>query len=108
MIPWIRRNNTRQCPPFFSLLSLTSPSSTDTQLLVGFACGHVFHLSCLLKYEKHDDEVEIPDVLAQMAAGESPAVDGWDRSVGPKVDRAALLRTLIGDGCPVTAHKNGE
>lgn len=84
--------------------------SADTQFLIGFACGHVFHLSCLLKYEKRDggDEVDaIPDVVAQMAAGESPAFNGFDRSVGPKVDRAALLRTLIGDGCPMAVHKNG-
>lgn len=82
---------------------------TGTQLLIGFTCGHVFHLSCLLKYDKRDeDETEIPDVVAKMAAGESsPAAGDFDRSVGPKVDRAALLRTLIGDGCPIAVHKNG-
>lgn len=81
-----------------------------TQLLIGFACGHVFHLSCLLKYDKPNDgdEVEIPDVVAQMGESSWPAADNYDRSVGPKVDRAALLRTLIGDGCPMAVHKNGE
>lgn len=70
----------------------------------------MFHLSCLLKYDKPNDgdEVEIPDVVAQMGESSWPAADDYDRSVGPKVDRAALLRTLIGDGCPMAVHKNGE
>lgn len=30
------------------------------------------------------------------------------RNVGPKVDDATLLRSQIGDGCPVAVHKNGD
>ena len=30
--------------------------------------------------------------------------DGYDRSIGPKVDHAALLRTVVGGGCPVASH----
>ena len=29
---------------------------------------------------------------------------GYDRSIGPKVDHAALLRTVVGEGCPVAEH----
>ena len=29
---------------------------------------------------------------------------GYDRSIGPKVDHAALLRTVVGGGCPLTVH----
>ena len=87
------------------------------RVLVGFACGHVFHLSCLLKYDKpssaggggdDDGDLNVPDVVARMAAGEQPVASDLDRSVGPKVDRAALLRTLIGNGCPVAVHKDGD
>lgn len=38
-----------------------------------------------------------------MARGETPRLD-FERSVGPKVDHAALLRTVVGDGCPVAVH----
>ena len=41
-----------------------------------------------------------------MAAGEPPAGE-FERSIGPKVDHAALLGTQIGGGCPVAVHKNG-
>lgn len=111
-------------PPFFFFPSdqsdLEPQSFTDhrlffgfaeNRLLVGFACGHVFHLSCLLKYDKppsDDEELHVPDVVARMAAGEQPVAVDSDRSVGPKVDRAALLRTLIGNGCPVAVHKDGD
>lgn len=77
----------------------------DTKYLVGFTCGHVFHLACLLQYEKMKRE-DLPESIAQMAAGEPPAGE-FERSIGPKVDRAALLGTQIGEGCPVAVHKNG-
>ena len=50
---------------------------------------------------------KIPEVVAQMADGEPPAAE-HDRSIGPKIDRAALLRTVMGDGCPVTVHMDGQ
>lgn len=87
---------------------LTQPKKyiyIDTKYLVGFTCGHVFHLACLLQYEKMRRE-DLPESIAQMAAGEPP-VGEFERSIGPKVDRAALLGTQIGEGCPVAVHKNG-
>lgn len=30
--------------------------------------------------------------------------EGYDRSIGPKVDHAALLRTVIKGGCPLPVH----
>ena len=34
---------------------------------------------------------------------------GFERSIGPKVDHAALLRTVVGGGCPLAVHKvDGE
>lgn len=38
-----------------------------------------------------------------MIDGETPSWN-FDRSVGPKIDHAALLRTFVGDGCPVALH----
>ena len=51
-----------------------------------------------------DDDDAIPSVLADMARGEAPSLD-FERSVGPKVDHAALLRTVVGNGCPVAVHE---
>ena len=28
----------------------------------------------------------------------------FERSIGPKVDHAALLRTVVGGGCPMAVH----
>lgn len=78
---------------------------SDTQFLVGFSCGHVFHLRCLLRYDKPAGGDGVPDILAEMEAGEAQAMN-FDRSIGPKVDHAALLRTMVGDGCPITVHIN--
>lgn len=91
---------------------------SETQYLLGFACGHAFHLACLLQdFTNRQSNQEtpngpskegIPEALAQMAAGETANMNtqlmNYDRSVGPKVDRAALLRMLISDGCPVSGH----
>lgn len=72
----------------------------EVETLVGFACGHVFHLSHLLNYGHDVEEDERPD---------TPPPDGVDEdgqwrathSVGAKVTHARLLRDKIKDGCPV-------
>lgn len=55
------------------------------------------------KEEDDEDDETIPSALADMARGETPRLE-FERSVGPKIDRAALLRTVLGEGCPVTRH----
>ena len=54
----------------------------------------------------------MPDVLASFSAlgeGDDGEDDGYgyggfERSIGPKVDHAALLRTVVGGGCPMAVH----
>ena len=72
-------------------------------LLVGFPCSHIFHLPCLLRYEKEED-YELPGVLSSFGNYDDAFDSGYDRSIGPKVDHAALLRTFIEGGCPVPMH----
>ncbi|KAF8859309.1 vacuolar assembly protein-like protein [Acephala macrosclerotiorum] len=75
-------------------------SDHETETLVGFACGHVFHLSHLLNFENEDRPATPPDVDLDE--------DGQWRSthsVGAKVTHARLLRDKIRDGCPVCAGK---
>ena len=75
------------------------------EILIGFPCSHIFHLPCLLKYEKED--TELPQILSSFNSfDDSEGV--YDRSIGPKVDHAALLRTVVGGGCPVAMHHIDE
>ena len=52
----------------------------------------------------------MPEVLASFSAlgGEGEDGDGYgggfERSIGPKVDHAALLRTVVRGGCPLAMH----
>lgn len=74
-------------------------SEHEIETLVGFACGHVFHLSHLLNYGNEQRPVTPPDVELD-ENGEWTAV----HSVGAKVTHARLLRDRIRDGCPVCAR----
>ena len=57
----------------------------------------------------------MPEVLASfnsLGGHENEDEDeygGFERSIGPKVDHAALLRTVVGGGCPLEMHRvDGE
>jgi hypothetical protein len=71
-------------------------SEFETETLVGFACGHVFHLSHLLSYMNYEGPATPPDVELD-ENGEF----AMTHSVGAKVTHARLLRDKIRDGCPV-------
>jgi vacuolar protein sorting-associated protein 41 len=74
---------------------------TDNETLVGFACGHVYHLSHLdgppdgESLEPEDHELDESSV-------------SFIRSVGPKVTHAFLLKEKIGKGCRICVHKRAE
>lgn len=67
----------------------------ESETLVGFACGHVFHLSHLLAFD--NDRPQTPPMMELDENGEWKAM----HSVGAKVTHARLLRDKIRDGCPV-------
>jgi hypothetical protein len=76
----------------------------EMETLVGFQCGHVFHLTHLMEIIEPGKEVDL-DFLA-------PSEDGFGASgnahfVGPKVTRARLLRDRIRGGCPVCVGEDG-
>ena len=75
-------------------------SDHETETLVGFACGHVFHLSHLLSYKSNERPETPPDVELD-ENGEF----AMTHSVGAKVTHARLLRDKIRDGCPVCTSK---
>lgn len=73
-------------------------SEWETHTLVGFACGHVFHLPHLLQL-LHPDE-PLPDVAEFSYSAEEEEGQSRRRTVGTKVTHARLLRDRI-RGCPV-------
>ncbi len=73
------------------------PLSRDT--LVGFACGHVFHLSCLLP--KTSASASVAATLQQTLANDAAESGRWTRSVGAKVTHAHVIKSAIGKGCVV-------
>lgn len=75
----------------------------EGETLVGFACGHVFHLSCLLLYNNTEQQ-NASDLQAEISTNDEEA--GFTtRSVGAKVLHARLIRDKITDGCPCLVHK---
>ncbi|GAB1318123.1 Vacuolar protein sorting-associated protein 41 [Madurella fahalii] len=70
----------------------------EVETLVGFACGHVFHLTHLLE-RLHPGE-EVDEVLLNGVAEQRSAAA---HLIGAKVTHARLLRDRIAGGCPVCA-----
>lgn len=90
------------------------PRKTEKEILIGFACGHVFHLSHLHPEPPPTTTAaaaggppSLPLPSATMPVGEEPILSpssfAIPRTVGPKVTTARLLRDRIGDGCRICA-----
>jgi len=73
--------------------------------LIGFACGHVYHLSCLLsKIEENNGanaNTAAAERLQQQFANDSEDSGYASKSVGAKVAHAHVIRAAIKGGCPV-------
>jgi hypothetical protein len=81
----------------------------EAQTLVGFACGHIFHLAHLLELVQPHRPID-PELLGgadlhSHGDGEGLAGGEWEamthRGIGAKVRHARLLRDGIEGGCPV-------
>ena len=85
--------------------------NSKREIIIAFPCTHVFHLSCLLKHQSKNNEFQdtktLPDVIARLTSGEEEQ-DEYDRSIGPKVDHVALLRGLVGVGCPLEGCEGNQ
>lgn len=77
----------------------------EKEPLLGFACGHVYHLSCLLDANPEmKGSKEAEDVIEQMerVAEENTAegaVGYGGRSVGAKVAHAHVIGKVVREGC---------
>ncbi|KAI5361502.1 Putative vacuolar protein sorting-associated protein Vps41/Vps8 [Septoria linicola] len=74
----------------------------EKETLIGFACGHVYHLSCLLDAnpDTHASR-EAEDLLKQMHQAAEEGEDGGygGRSVGAKVAHAHIIGNVVKGGC---------
>ncbi|KAI1169876.1 hypothetical protein F4777DRAFT_161025 [Nemania sp. FL0916] len=71
-------------------------SEWETETLVGFACGHVFHITHLLETIHPGQDID-PSIIGNQDPGRSRG----GRFVRGKVTHARLLRDSIESGCPV-------
>lgn len=80
---------------------------TEREILIAFACGHVFHLSHLHPESQQQQQQQSPTDGADRPADQTPRAFSpseettASRTVGPKVTTARLLRDKIGDGCRI-------
>lgn len=70
----------------------------ESQTLVGFACGHVFHVTHLLEF-LHPGQTPDPNLVDYGRGEEDRTRNG--RFVGGKVTHARLLKDKVAAGCPV-------
>ena len=89
------------------LVTATATAAPSRDTLVGFACGHVYHLSCLLPKTSASASVAAT-LQARLAADAGDDGYGSSRSVGAKVAHAHVIRSAIRDGCPVCAGARAE
>lgn len=81
-------------------------NQNEKETLVGFACGHAFHLSHLLRGPDYEGEVDV-SLPSQATRGDNdddePSSPTFQRTVGPKVTNARLLKDKIAavGGCSV-------
>jgi hypothetical protein len=82
----------------FWLFSGVTNSFTDKDILIGFACGHIYHLSCIMK-TLPDDELARAQILQKQLVGSSQDEE-FTRSVGPKIAHAQIIKGIASRGCP--------
>lgn len=77
----------------------------EKETLLGFACGHVYHLSCLLAaHPDTRDSAEGRELLRQLESSRTEDADDGlgGRSVGAKVAHAHIIQNVLGaTGCAV-------
>ncbi|KAJ9647000.1 Vacuolar protein sorting-associated protein 41 [Coniosporium tulheliwenetii] len=69
----------------------------EKDTLIGFACGYVYHLACIL-----------PDFSPINASADDDSYGYSSRSVGPKVSHAHVIGKALKGGCPMCAEDSTE
>ena len=97
-------------PSFTPRLTLF-PTDSIRSYLLAFPCTHTFHLRCILKHT-FPPGTEVPSMLDELLEDEEVSEQSfelpkWERSIGPKVDRARLVGTVLRGGGPLE-ERDGE
>lgn len=79
-------------------------SQWEMETLVGFACGHVYHLTHLLE-ALHPDDARLHDVADFGHDYGDEESRSRRRTIGTKVTHARLLRDRVRGGCPICHQK---
>lgn len=82
----------------------------EKEILVGFACGHVFHLSHVQE-TSYPNDVESTNSSSMIQEpshelednAEDDLLYSMPRTVGPKLITARLIRDQVGEGCRICA-----
>ncbi|KAL5366492.1 hypothetical protein BJX96DRAFT_35628 [Aspergillus floccosus] len=84
--------------------------ANEKEILVGFACGHIFHLSHVhptVSPTSTPESRSASQTPRPLPPSRTPTLDdlslSTSKTVGPKVTTARLLRDRIGDGCRICA-----
>jgi len=73
----------------------------EKETLIGFACGHVFHLSCLLAKIDDPNTVAAAERLQARFAADAADDMGYSRSIGAKVSHAHIIKNAVRGGCVI-------
>lgn len=92
----------RPTPPGHCVGCQEAFTEDEQETLVGFACGHVFHLSHLLRYI-NPERPPTPPIVELDEHGEFTQ----SHSIGAKVTHARLLKDRISGGCPICHTSSG-
>lgn len=87
---------------------LTIIDVLETETIIVFACGHIYHLSHLHgQPTPHEQEAPQEQLLSSPRLHHQPSTvqsSALSRAVGLKVTNARLLRDKIGSGCKICAE----
>ncbi|KAG9627234.1 WD domain-containing protein, partial [Aureobasidium melanogenum] len=72
----------------------------ERETLIGFNCGHVFHLSCLLNLNTEENQADVKRLQGQKLSEDEEPID-TGRSVRAKVEHAHQIKRAVQGGCPV-------
>ncbi|KAG9532275.1 WD domain-containing protein, partial [Aureobasidium melanogenum] len=72
----------------------------ERETLIGFNCGHVFHLSCLLNLDTEANQADVKRLQGQKLSEDEEPID-TGRSVRAKVEHAHQIKRAVQGGCPV-------
>jgi len=71
----------------------------EKDILIGFACGHIYHLACIIASLDDPQAVLIAQRLESQIKGSEDDMNET-RGVGAKMAHAHLIKSIVGRGCP--------